>query len=465
MNPDSTDALRGIPSVDQLLHTNEIQALLSTEPRAAVLRILRDHLEGLRERLRRGESVAYSREDIVREVAALVRGRPRGPRRVLNATGVVLHTNLGRARLAREAIDSLVEAARGACDLEFDLESGKRSSRTRHLDRKIAAVTGAEDAFVVNNNAGALVLCVNELAQGLEVIVSRGELVEIGGSFRLPDVLSRAGAILVEVGTTNRTRIEDYARAIGPKTAALLRVHRSNFRQEGFVEEPSLHDLTALGKERGIPVIHDLGSGSLHELEATRKEPGLRESLDAGAELVTFSGDKLLGGPQAGIIVGASLWVGRLRKNPLARALRVDKFTIAALAATLDLLEDPDRARTAVPTLRALSWTRRDLAPRATQIAKAIGVCSSLRVRVLTAQSEVGGGAAPAEELATTVVALAHESLSAEELARELRRAAVPIVGRIVQDELVLDPRTLDPEEDEECARAIIDRFGPAKGD
>lgn len=459
------DALRRIPSVDEILHDSSLAPFLAGEPRPVVLRIVRDRLEELRRRVKKdGDQALVAAPLLALEIAELVKARERGPRRVLNATGVVLHTNLGRARLAPEAVDAMVDVARGACDLEFDLESGKRDSRERRLEEKLVALTGAPAAHVVNNNAGALVLCVNELAQGKEILVSRGELVEIGGSFRLPDVLARAGAKLVEVGTTNRTTIEDYARAVGPQTAALLRVHRSNFRIEGFTDEPTLSELARLGAEREIPFVHDLGSGAMYDLPAAPHEPRLRESLDAGVDVVTFSGDKLLGGPQAGILLGKVEMIARLRRNPLARALRVDKCTIAALAATLDLLEDANRARTRVPTLRALAWTREDLAPRATRIAEALGGCPELRIRVTSAMSEVGGGAAPAEGLATAVVALAHSSLSAEDLARELRRVRIPIVGRIVQDEVLLDPRTLDPQEDEECVHAIVDRFGRLGG-
>ncbi len=458
------DALRRIPSVDQILHAPALRDVLALEPRPVVLRIVREHLDGIRAWILADANgpdavAALDLASMATEIARRVRDRPRGPRRVLNATGVVLHTNLGRARLAEAARRALDEVARGACDLELDLESGQRASRERHLEGKLVAVTGAEAAFVVNNNAGALVLCVNELGQGKEIVVSRGELVEIGGSFRLPDVLARSGARLVEVGTTNRTRLADYAQAIGPATAAFLKVHRSNFRQRGFVEEPGLDELVRLGGEHGIPVVHDLGSGALFEIEGTPHEPKISESLAAGTDLVTLSGDKLLGGPQAGIVLGKAAWVSRIRKNPLARALRVDKFTIAALAATLDLLEDEQRARASIPTLRALRWTQGDLAPRATRIAGALGACAALRVRVTSSWSEVGGGAAPEEGLATTVVALTHESFDAEHLALELRRARVPVVGRIVQNEVLLDPRTLDPEEDDELVQAILDRL------
>ncbi len=466
MSSDPREALRSIPSVDQVLDSPGIRELLGREPRAVVLRFLRAHLEEVRRAIlsANGEAPAPTLEDIVAEVARRVTNRSRGPRRVLNATGIVLHTNLGRARLAPEAMTAVMEAARGACDLELDLATGKRSSRGIHLEGRLVELTGAEAAFVVNNNAGALVLALNELAQGREAIVSRGELVEIGGSFRLPDVMARTGARLVEVGTTNRTTVEDYERAICPETAVLLKVHRSNFRQVGFVSEPPLRDLVVLGERRGLPVIHDLGSGALHETEPTRREPSLKDSLAAGVTLVTMSGDKLLGGPQAGIILGRREIVGRLKKNPLARALRVDKFTVAALAATLDLLEDGDWARKRVPTLRALSLTTAELQSRARVVAAALQERTTLGVRVVSSASEVGGGAVPGEDLPTSAVALAHETLSADALARELRRLRVPVVGRIVGGEVLLDPRSLAPEEDEECVELLVEKFGRRGG-
>jgi L-seryl-tRNA(Ser) seleniumtransferase len=457
------DALRQIPSVDQVLGSAEVRALLRTEPRPVVVRAIRAALDAVRVRVRAADGTAGSAPalaGIVADVVTRVRTRPRGLRRVLNATGIVLHTNLGRARLAEEAVRALVESAPGACDLELDLETGRRGSRTARLERQLTALTGAEAAFVVNNNAAALVLALNELAQGREAIVSRGELVEIGGSFRLPDVMQRTGAKLVEVGTTNRTHLRDYEAAIGPDTALLLKVHRSNFRQEGFVAEPPLAELVELGGRRGVPVLHDLGSGLLHPVAGTRDEPRLGESLRAGVDVVTMSGDKLLGGPQAGILLGKAVVLDRLRRNPLARAVRVDKFTIAALAATLDLLEDADRARARIPVLRALEETGERLAARASAIAGALSGCPDLRVREVAATSEVGGGAVPAEGLPTTAVALRHVSLSADELAAELRTLELPVIGRIADGEVRLDPRSLDPSEDGECARVIRDRFG-----
>ena len=456
----SHDALRNLPSVDQVLLEPSVVRLLEGEPRPLVVREIRRILEVARTALRDGATAsAPSCAGVAAETVRRVSGRTRGPRRVLNATGVVLHTNLGRARLAAEAVEALLEVARGACDLEFDLETGKRSSRGAHLEVRLREITGAEAALVVNNNAGALVLAINELAQGREAIVSRGELVEIGGSFRLPDVMARTGAHLVEVGTTNRTHLADYERAIGPDTALLLKVHRSNFRQEGFVAEPSLAELAALGKKRGVAVLHDLGSGSLHETPATRHEPPLLDSLSAGVDVVTLSGDKLLGGPQAGILLGRRELLDRMRRNPLARALRVDKFTIAALAATLDLLEDAARARERLPVLRALCESEASLAERAGRMVHALAGVSGLAAGAVPSVSEVGGGAVPAEALPTTACALTHRELPAAELARVLRQLPTPVIGRIVDDRVLLDPRSLDPAEDDECVRLIQARF------
>lgn len=448
--------------MDQVLLEGPVVDLLACEPRPLVVREVRRTLDTIRERLRAAGAVSSvpGAHDVALEVVRRVSERSHGPRRVLNATGIVLHTNLGRARLAEEVCAALVEVARGACDLEIDLETGRRSSRGHHVEQRLIEITGAPAALVVNNNAGALVLALNELAQGREAIVSRGELVEIGGSFRLPDVMARTGAKLVEVGTTNRTHLGDYERAIGPETAILLKVHRSNFRQDGFVASPDLKDLVALARGKGVLLLHDLGSGSLHETPATRSEPKLTESLEAGVDVVTMSGDKLLGGPQAGILLGSIEVLDRLRRNPLARALRVDKFTIAALAATLDLLEDAERARERVPVLRALCAEPETLSARADAMVRGLGEVPGLTARSVASMSEVGGGAVPAEGLPTTACALSHDGLPAEELARELRRLPTPVIGRIVEGRVLLDPRTLDPSEDEECVRLIRTRFG-----
>ena len=451
-----------------MLAAPALQDTLASEPRTIVVRAVRESLENVRQSILGDGGGARAVPDagaVAQDVLQRIRTRPGGPRRVLNATGVVLHTNLGRARLAEEAIAALLEVARGACDLELDLESGKRGSRGRILERRLVELTGAEAALVVNNNAGALVLALNELAQGREAIVSRGELIEIGGSFRIPDVMARAGARLAEVGTTNRTHLADYESAIGPDTALLLKVHRSNFRQTGFVKEPALAELVKLGRRRGVPVLHDLGSGSLVETPATAHEPGLAESLRADVDVVTLSGDKLLGGPQAGILLGKAPLLDRLRRNPLARALRVDKFTIAALAATLDLLEDPDRARERVPVLRALSAPAVEMEERANRIAGSLDGRGGLRAHVVAATSEVGGGAVPAEGLASFACVLEHGEMNAAQLASVLRALPLPVVGRIEGERVMLDPRSLGPDEDEECVRAIRTRFGGLGGE
>ena len=460
------DLLRRIPSVDQVLLEDPLVQLLAREPRPLVLREVRRALDAIREGLRSAgvEAAVPGAREVALDAVRRVSERRRGPRRVLNATGIVLHTNLGRARLAEEVVAALAEVARGACDLEIDLETGRRSSRGAHVEQRLVEITGAPAALVVNNNAGALVLALNELAQGREAVVSRGELVEIGGSFRLPDVMARTGARLVEVGTTNRTHLSDYELAIGPQTAILLKVHRSNFRQDGFVAEPKLEELAALAHDRGVLLLHDLGSGALHDTPATKSEPKLTESLAAGVDVVTMSGDKLLGGPQAGILLGSREVLDRLRRNPLARALRVDKFTIAALAATLDLLEDAERARERVPVLQALCAEPETLAARAEAMVRGLGSVPGLTARSIASTSEVGGGAVPAEGLPTTACALSHDGLPAEELARELRRLPTPVIGRIAEERVLLDPRTLDPREDEECVRLIRARFGGTGG-
>jgi L-seryl-tRNA(Ser) seleniumtransferase len=460
------DLLRRIPSVDQVLLEPRLADRLAREPRAVLVREVRRELEEIRGSLLRDKVPrATAASDVASRVIARLEARYRGPRRVLNATGIVLHTNLGRARLSEEAVAALVEAARGACDLEIDLVTGRRSSRGAAVERRLVEITGSEAALVVNNNAGALALALNELSMGREAVVSRGELVEIGGSFRLPDVMQRTGAKLVEVGTTNRTHLADYERAIGPDTAILLKVHRSNFRQSGFVSEPKLAELAELARRRGVLLLHDLGSGSLHETPATRSEPKLSESLAAGVDVVTMSGDKLLGGPQAGILLGRATVLDRLRRNPLARALRVDKFTIAALAATLDLLEDAERARERVPVLRALCADGASLAARAEGIRRGLEGTPGLDVRTLASVSEVGGGAVPGEGLPTTVCAVVHADLGAEALARELRALPTPIVARIEEDRVLLDPRSLDPSEDAECVQGIRQRFEGTGGE
>jgi L-seryl-tRNA(Ser) seleniumtransferase len=359
---------------------------------------------------------------------------------VVNATGVIVHTNLGRAPLAEAAIERVGDAARGYSNLEYDLDSGARGSRQAHVTPLLCRLTGAESALVVNNNAAAVLLALAALAEGREVLVSRGELIEIGDGFRIPDVLERSGARLVEVGTTNRTRAADYERALGPETAVLLRVHQSNFRVVGFTELPRLEELVGVARAGGLPLVDDLGSGVLAALEG---EPSARDALSAGADLVCFSGDKLLGGPQAGIVVGRADLVERLRRHPLQRALRADKLTIAALEGTLGLYLDPVRAAAEIPVLRMLGQGPETVRNRAERLASLTGG------EVETTVGRVGGGALPLAEIESFACAVE------EELAAPLRAADPPVVGVVRDGRLLLDCLTLSDEEVEEAAAAV----------
>ena len=451
-----TDARRGLPGVDRLLGDPAVAALLARVPRSLVVAATRAVLARARatgELPADGWPAAVAREVVAVTHPAL---RP-----VLNATGVVIHTNLGRAPLAREAVEAIREAAEGYTALEYDLEAAGRGERGAGVRRVLAETTGAEDALVVNNAAGALVLALTALAQGREVVLSRGELIEIGGSFRIPEILEQSGARLREVGTTNRTHLPDYARAIGPATAAILTVHRSNFSQRGFVATPAPKELAALARERGIPYLHDVGSGLLADLSpwGLTGEPRVQDAVGAGAELVIFSGDKLLGGPQAGCLVGRAGAIARCRSNPLARALRADKFTLAALEATLALHRDPKTAVARVPVLRMLTLDDGTLRERAERLAAMLP--SSLHPEVIPGESMVGGGAFPDAPLPTWLVAATPEGLGAEAFAGRLRTGDPPLVARIVEDRVALDPRTLPEESLPIVARVLARAIGP----
>jgi L-seryl-tRNA(Ser) seleniumtransferase len=369
---------------------------------------------------------------------------------VINATGVILHTNLGRAPLAGAAVDAVARVASGYSNLEYDLDDGRRGHRHVHAEGLLRELTGAEAALVANNNAGAMLLTLAAIAAGREVVVSRGELVEIGGGFRVPDVMAQSGAMLREVGTTNRTRVNDYAAAIGERTAAILRVHPSNFTIEGFTERPALEDLVALGRTLGIPVIEDLGSGWLGGAIATPDaiggEPTVHDSLAAGVDVVAFSGDKLLGGPQCGIVAGRRELIDRARAHPLMRALRADKLTYAALEATLALWLQP-AARARIPVYRMLTMTVEEINLRA-QALCATGSSAGLHCRVVDGVSTVGGGSAPASELPTRLIAIASATATATALESRLRHAAVPVIGRLEHEACVLDLRTVAEADD-----------------
>jgi L-seryl-tRNA(Ser) seleniumtransferase len=425
--------LRDLPSVDELARDTRLAGV----PATLAVEAARTALSRARQEIRAGHEPGDLGE---RAVAELEAARTPSLRRALNATGVIVHTNLGRAPLAEAALERALEVGRGYSNLEYDLSAGARGSRQDHVAAVLRRLTGAEAALVVNNNAAAVLLALAALAEGREVLVSRGELIEIGDGFRIPDVLARSGARLREVGTTNRTRAADYERAIGPETALLLRVHQSNFRVVGFTEQPSVPELAAVARRHDLPLVDDLGSGVLVHLE---DEPSAKESLAAGAELVCFSGDKLLGGPQAGIVVGRAELVERLRRHPLQRALRADKLTLAALEGTLGLYLDPERALREVPVLRMLNEPLEAVRARAERLAEAVGG------EVEETVARVGGGALPLAELPSFACAVE------ETLAEPLRTGEPPVVGLLRDGRLLLDCRTLTDGEAGEAAEAV----------
>ena len=441
------DARRLIPAVGSLLADPGVREAARGYPQLLVSRVLGELAARLRGELERGARVADPAAWIRERLPAALRDARYPLRRVYNATGVVLHTNLGRAPLAAAALEAVVAAAGGYCNLEFDLEAGERGSRYVHAVGLLKLVTGAEDALVVNNNAAAVLLCLAALARDREVVVSRGELVEIGGGFRIPEVMAQSGARLVEVGTTNRTCRADFERAIGPDTALLLKVHRSNFRMEGFVSEMSWPELVELGRARGIPVMFDLGSGCLFDLAGAGvgDEPVVPQVVAQGGDLITFSGDKLLGGPQAGIILGRQDIVARLRRHPLLRALRVDKMTLAALSATLALYLEPDPAAH-IPVLASLVADPARLRGRAERLRRLIRrrllPSASGDLAVVPSPSTSGGGSLPGVELPGYAVAISVPQ-GAAWLAAKLRGAPVPVVGRVKGEQVLLDVRTL----------------------
>jgi L-seryl-tRNA(Ser) seleniumtransferase len=441
--------LRRIPSIEQLRQRPGVRGLEDTHGHGAVVAALRAAADALRQRVAAGEAPpADVGEAIERELPARLAaiGAPT-LRPVINATGVIVHTNLGRAPLAAAAV-ARIAAASGYSNLEYDVTSGARGRRDVHAERLLCHLTGAEAAVVVNNNAAATLITLAAIGAGREVIISRGELVEIGGGFRVPEVMAQSGAVLREVGTTNRTRVADYAAAISDRTAAILRVHPSNFRIEGFTERPAARELAALARRFQIPVIEDIGSGWCGPLPPPRAlgdEPAPRASLAAGIALVLFSGDKLLGGPQAGIIAGSASLVATVRRHPLMRALRVDKLTYAALEATLQE-HTAGRAVETVPVMRMIAMDVEEIGARAERMAAQL---SELRAEVINGVSTIGGGSAPGSTLPTRLVALSHPTLGADALEARLRAMDPPVIARIEQDRVVLDLRTVAPEQDD----------------
>jgi L-seryl-tRNA(Ser) seleniumtransferase len=475
------DLYRQLPSVDELLREPAVQTLIAREGHAATTDAARAVLARLRQEIAAGRLDATGVTLAVSGVADAVERELRTAlgyslRPVINATGVILHTNLGRAPLAGSAFEHMREAGQGYSNLEFDLATGERGKRDVHVDRlfhKLLALGGGTgvparatagternasesqiSTIVVNNNAAAVLLALNSLAEGGEVIVSRGELVEIGGSFRIPDVMAKSQATLREVGTTNRTRIGDYERAITEKTRLLLRVHRSNFEITGFTEQPSLGELVALSRRRNIPLLEDLGSGALFDLRTVgvTGEPGVLDSLRVGVDVVTYSGDKLLGGPQAGLLSGRSELIARMRQNSLFRALRVDKLTYAALEATL--LAYVKRDYTAIPALRMMHLSKAEISQRGAALVSALPT-PLWKAELIDGDSVIGGGAAPSAILPTKLVAVTRKGLSADTLATRLRTNSPPILARVEEGRVLLDLRTVSPEQDQVVFSAL----------
>lgn len=455
--------LRNIPKVDKILEWPGIKALIAQYPRPVVITAVRETLDQLRADILGGNATdeRLAKEAVIEQVGiALENLNTPGLRRVINGTGVVLHTNLGRAPLSESLRDTMLDVAFGYSTLEFDLETGTRGKRAVHVEELLCSLTGAECAVVVNNNAAAVLLALSSLARGKEVVVSRGELVEIGGSFRIPEVMEQSGAILREVGATNRTHPRDYRAAIGEETALLLKVHTSNFAVVGFTTEVATEALVALGRESALPVMVDAGSGTLVNLSAhgLSGELTVGEYLAAGADLVTFSGDKLLGGPQAGIIVGKRSCLEPMKKHPLLRALRVDKVTLATLEGTLRLYRDEQQALRQIPTLRMMTLPVEELAARARKAVRRMrrALPASVSLTTLDGVSQVGGGTFPLLELPTTLITVAVDGLSAQQLEQKLRTRVLPIIGRISQGDFLLDIRTVSEEDVSDIASALL---------
>ena len=462
---DSRTLFRQLPAIDKWL-TSECGSALSAEfSIAEVTEVMREHLARVRRSL--GNGLTELPDFHGPQYAALMRAellerRLPSLRRAINATGIVLHTNLGRAPLADEAVEAMEAAARGYSNLEFDLETGERGSRQDHVESLLCRITGAEAALAVNNCAAAVMLTLESFAAGCEVIVSRGELVEIGGSFRMPDVITKSGARMVEVGTTNKTRLEDYAAALSERTRIVLAVHPSNFRIVGFSAKPALKELAKLAHTNELLCVHDLGSGALANVQPVASMTGdtIQSSLAVGVDLVTFSGDKLLGGPQAGLIVGRAELIDTIRRNPLARALRIDKLSLAALAATLRLYLPPNDPAEKIPILRMLGESESSIAKRARCLQKRLREIPGVDADIVDDVTYSGGGALPMVEMSTKTIRVTADGVSAGTLARRLRQAQPPVVARLADDRLVLDPRTMLPADSEDLLSSFRQVLG-----
>ena len=448
------DLLRAIPKIDEVLQNERLFFFMENTPRAVVVDTVREVIDNLREEILSGklEAALSIDELIVRIHGRMILKSRKNLRRVINATGVILHTNLGRANLSKRAINAVCDVAGSYSNLEYDLKKGARGSRYEHVEGLINKILGTEAAMVVNNNAAATMLCLSAMAKGKEVIVSRGELVEIGGSFRIPDIMEESGAILREVGTTNKTRLSDYKIAVKDGiTGALLKVHTSNYRIVGFQQETSLLELTALGKELNLPVIYDMGSGLLTDLSAYGlDEPTAPAAVATGIDVILFSGDKLLGGPQSGIIAGKKKYIDTMKQHPLARAFRVDKMTLAAMDATFFDYQDMNQAKSAIPVLDMLTISADELEKRAHRLCGLImHTNDAIEVHVEACKDQVGGGSAPTVLLDGYAVVISGKKLTAEKIERFLRKWETPVIARIAHDRVCLNVRTiLEPEFD-----------------
>ncbi len=451
---DKQTLLRQLPAVDRVLKAPAMLALAESTPHVLLLEAAQEAVAALRQAILSGaEGLDPTVEGVAAQAARLAEHKQAASlRHVINATGTLLHTNLGRAPLCDAALEAIDRVSRSYSNLEFDLETGQRGHRFSHIEELLCRLTGAEAAAVVNNNAGAVLLGLTALAKGKEAIVSRGEMVEIGGAFRIPDVMEAGGVVLKEVGTTNKTHLKDYAGAIGENTGLLLKVHTSNYRIVGFTADVPGAEMVALAKEHGLPVMEDLGSGMLMDLSpfGLPREPTVRKAVEAGIDVVTFSGDKLLGGPQAGLIVGTRSAIDKIRSHPMARAMRIDKLSLAALEATLALYLDRERAIREIPVLRMLSMPAEELKERCSTFAAILqsNLQGMANVSVVSEPSAVGGGALPLTELPGFAVSIAPANISVDALAARLRDSRPPIVGRCQENRLILNLRTVLPQEE-----------------
>jgi L-seryl-tRNA(Ser) seleniumtransferase len=444
-------SLKDLPSVDEVLKSQYAREWLGQYPRRYVLEAIRQTIDKRRKLLRKGAKAEVSIESMTAEIDSTAKTLSSfSLKPVINATGIVVHTNLGRAVLSEKVLENVGKISSGYSNLEYDIAGGKRGKRYTHIKRLLREVTGAEDGIAVNNNAAAVLLCLNTLAKGKEVIVSRGELVEIGGSFRVPDVMASSGAVLREVGTTNKTHLHDYENALNENTALILKVHQSNYRITGFTSDVSIDDLVTLGRKFNIPVMYDLGSGCLIDLKpyGIPQEPVVQEIVKSGIDIMTFSGDKLLGGPQAGIIIGRKDIIEVIQKNPLLRAVRIDKLTLSALEATFMEYIDLDRAKENIPTLRMLLEEPDEVKKRARKIAGLlVKDVKNAEIKVTEDYTFAGGGALPEIALKTFVVSIKPKKLTPNRLEERLREGTPPVIARIKEDALIIDARTIKNEE------------------